>query len=102
MIDINPITDVMQYYHFALIPLYCVFILMEFCCFKSLKGQMRKTYAFYAIILAFFSTLAHYLFLGVLADNQADISMLMIQNHIMLLLCLVNLFFVTRRSFREE
>ena len=86
MIDINPITDVMQYYHFALIPLYCVFILMEFCCFKSLKGQMRKTYAFYAIILAFFSTLAHYLFLGVLADNQADISMLMIQNHIMLLL----------------
>ncbi len=102
MIDVNSITDMMQYYYFALVPLYCVFIFMEFCCVKSLKGQLRKTYAFYAIILAFVSVLSHYLFLGVLADNQADITRLMLQNHIMLLLCVINLFLMTKKSFSNE
>ena len=70
---INPIDDVMNYYYFAVIPLYCIAAAQIVMLIQSRKVK-KGTLGIAAVTFAgFLAVASQFFFLGVLADNGAKI-----------------------------
>ncbi|MCI8566988.1 MAG: hypothetical protein HFI39_11870 [Lachnospiraceae bacterium] len=68
---VDRIEDIMNYYHFGMIPLYCLALVALLLFLGSLKTKVLWKYAIVGSIITIFSCISHMFFLGVLADNQA-------------------------------
>ena len=68
---VDPLADVMQYYHFNFILLYC---LAAIVILVTIVGFRKPAYLVYSILISTvsgFGIIANFFFMGVLADNNA-------------------------------
>lgn len=89
----DALSDVMRYYHFAVIPLYCLALAAVFAAVAAFQHKTLRVYAVVISLLALAGNLSQFFFLGVLADNQADISAWRLQAVFLTVVCLFTLLF---------
>lgn len=79
MEHINGLQDVMNYYYFAMIPFYCLTVI-NLIVAVSAREWKKGSIKFAAVQICVFPALvSQFYFLGILADNNADIQKLTTQ-----------------------
>ncbi len=76
---VNGLQDVMNYYYFSMTPFYCLTVINLIVTVSA--REWKKSNIKFAIVqvCVFLALAAHFYFLGVLADNNADIQNLNVQ-----------------------
>lgn len=100
--EVDRLEDVMSYYHFGIVPLYCLAVMAAVLFAGSLKKKALWGYAVSAAVLVIFACVSHYFFLGVLADNQAAIGSWTLQTHILAGISLLELILLAGKRFRGK
>lgn len=80
---VDRIEDIMSYYHFGIIPLYCLALITLILFIGSLKTKALSKYAMTGAAVTVVACISHDFFLGVLADNQAVIGPWVLQTNIL-------------------
>lgn len=100
---VNVIDDIMQYYHFNFIAIYCLAIVILISTILSFKMQFNKGILFLYSIFSEIGLLSGMLFIGVLQDNNApNISFWRNQLWILIFISIVGLLLQLIQLFRKK
>lgn len=103
MSAVEPLFDIMNYYHLCFIMIYCGALGTIFCAFAGLRDRKYLPTALVITTLTGIGTAAQLLFTGVLADNQVPNTMVWsAQAFVVLLVCVILWFIEVVLIFRKR